>query len=182
MSDLPAWLQAGAAFAQLGVAFALYRITREYVQATKENVEATKDIATSTAAQVELLRASRSGDSSQASAAADLTQRVTLLRTALESLPGPGSQQVADRLMREAVLPADQDLEGLSSSASKLGAATAALAARAVQELRWLRDRADEVRKVPVERGYSWQDFRWDRWAAHYVDAKNVLDTLHAGS
>ena len=180
MSDLPAWLQATAAVAQLGFGYAMFRITRDYVRATKENVQATKDIAVSTAAQVELLRAGQSKDSKQEGAFAEVAQRVAILRDSLESLPSPGAQAAADRLMRSATLPADQDLEGLTVSAARLGAATAETAARAVQDLRWLRDRALEVRSVTPMQGYSWQDFRWDRWAAHYVGAKNALETLRA--
>jgi len=171
VNDVPAWLQATAAVVQLGFAFAIYRITKSYVTATKE-------IALSTAAQVELLRAGQSRDHGQETAIADLTQRVAILQTSLDSLPSPASQQQADRMVRNATLFSDQDLQALSAAAARLGAATAKTAASAVQHMRWLRDRAEEVRSVPRERGFDWGRFNWSQWAQHYVGAANALQAL----
>jgi hypothetical protein len=171
VNEIPAWLQASAALVQLGFAFAIYRITKSYVAATK-------DIALSTAAQVELLRAGQSRDHGQETAIADLTQRAAILQASLDSLPGPGSQQIADRMMRDATLFSDNDLDALSAAAARLGAATAETAAEAVQHMRWLRDRAQEVRSVPRERGFDWGRFNWSRWTQHYVGARNALQAL----
>jgi hypothetical protein len=171
--NFPAWLQAVAAIAQVAFAVAMYRITKTYVHATKE-------IAASTAAQVELLRAGRSTDKAQSDARTELAQRAGILLASLDTMPAPGQQQIADRMMRDATMFAEEDLQSLASASARIGQATASTAATAIQDLRWVRDRANEVRGTPQSLGYDWSRFRWDRWAQHYVGARNALNTLRA--
>ncbi len=123
-----------------------------------------------------------SGAHSQADAAAreaqDLVARAQRLQQALRTLPQPGSEPRADRLLRQASLWDAVELEGFRSSANRLGATTAATAARAVTHLRFLEDGAIDVRRTSVEHGDDYNRFPWPMWHLHWAEADGDLSQL----
>jgi len=122
------------------------------------------------------------GAQSPADAAAreaqDLVARAQRLQQALRTLPQPGSEPRADRLLRQASLWDATELEGFRSSANRLGAVTAATAARAVTHLRFLEDRVLEVRRTSVVLGYNYNRFPWPMWHLHWAEADGDLSQL----
>ena len=171
MSQLPAWLQALAALGSLGFAYALYRITREYVTATKE-------IALSTAAQVEILRASGSLDAKRKEALVELQQHLTAIRDFLNSVPDPTNRQDAARRTKSAIPLADSTFDGVLSAARRIGAASAQKATSLVQATRWMSTRVREVQSVSPTLGFDWQHFDWDGWGSRYLEASLALNAL----
>jgi len=171
MTQLPAWLQALAAILQVGFAYAIYRITKEYVIATKQ-------IAMSTAAQVELLRASSSTDQGKKEASLELQQHLTAIRDFLTGIPSPTARQNADHLARTVVLIPDVHLDGILSTGRKIGAAAAETATRLAQSVRWLRERLRTVQQTNPNLGFDWSRFDWDQWTSRYLDASLALDAL----
>jgi len=149
----------------------MYRITKQYVIATKE-------IAVSTAAYVELLRAASSPDAQRKDALIELQQHLTVVREFLDSVPQPTARQNADRLARTSVLIPDSTLDGLLSAARKIGAASAETATRLVQSTRWLRERIRAVQEVPTTLGFNWERFDWEGWGSRYLEASLALGAL----
>jgi hypothetical protein len=133
---MPSWLQALAAIVQAGVAIALYRITKSYVELTGR-------LAIASEAQVELLRAERS--ETRSNQLKHLSLLAQSLLKHLRQLPGPADQQRADRLIREAILPTDQQLDELRNLAAAVGPAVSQLAGSAVEHLAWLLRWAREI-------------------------------------
>src|SRR6266516_6746116 len=133
MTNLTAWLQAGAAVVQAGVAVALFKITRDYVRLTQR-------LAVASEAQVELLRAER--DAERSEPLRRLQSLAKMLLACLHKLPGPGaeSQQQAARLFGDAVLPADAELQEFQAAAAAVGPGVDALARAAAENFCWLLD------------------------------------------
>lgn len=108
----------------------------------------------------------------------ELWHYVRIIRAAIESLPTVEQMQSADRLMRDATLFTEDDLQGLVRAAGRIGGPTSEACARAIQHLRWLRDRASEVRATTRQQGYRWDAFPWSQWSSHYLSARAELSAL----
>ncbi len=169
----PVWLQAVSAAVQAMAAVLLYLATRRYI-------DFTRDIARANAAQLELVRASQT--SARADAQRELAQRVKALRVQLIALPQPGNQSAADRLIRDAPLWSDADLDQVQRLASQMGTNTADLALKAVTNLKWLAQKANEVKAVSPEYGYDYSRFPWPKWHYHWNEADQALAALDAAS
>jgi hypothetical protein len=169
---MPSWLQALAAIVQAGVAIALYRITKSYVELTGR-------LAIASEAQVELLRAERS--ETRSNQLKQLSLLAQSLLKHLRQLPGPASQQRADRLIREAILPTDQQLDELRNLAAAVGLAVSQLAGSAVEHLAWLLRWAREIQGVRPEVGFDYRKMSWPDWCRHWTEAEQALEKLAGG-
>src|SRR6266566_5397615 len=163
MTTLPAWLQAGAAVLQAGVAVALFKITRDYVHLTRR-------LAAASEAQVELLRAER--DEERSAPLRRLRSLAQMLLTRLRQLPDTSVEAVqqAATLFANAVLPTDAELQEFHSVAAAVGPGVAALAQAAVENFRWLLDRARPAHANP--RTYDYRELNWKTWGFRRTEAE----------
>jgi hypothetical protein len=123
-----------------------------------------------------------SGGADAATAAAgavqDLVSRTRRLQQALLSLPEHVRGPSADRQLCQAPLWDSVELEGFRSAANRLDETTAATAAKLVTNLRFLEDRALEVRAVSLSYGYDYNRFPHAMWHFHWAEADQALAKL----
>ena len=171
---LPAWLQAGAAVVQAGVAVLLYRITRDYVRLTGR-------LAVAGEAQVELLRAQR--DETRGAELKQLTALAQSLLERLRQLPGPNAdaQQRADALIKNAVLPADEELQELRRLAAAVGPGVGQLARAATDNFGWLLGWARQVQASNAVAGFEYRRIKWPEWVFRWIEAEQALHKLAGG-
>ena len=108
----------------------------------------------------------------------DFVARAQRIQQALRSLPQPGSEPRADRLLRQAPLWDAVELEGFRTSANRLDATTAVTAARVVTHLRFLEDRVQEVRRSSESHGFDYNRFPWRMWHIHWAEADGDLEQM----
>jgi len=113
-----------------------------------------------------------------AQALQDLMARATRLRQALVSLPEHVSGPDADRMLRQAPLWDSVELEGFRGAANRLDGTTAALAAKIVTNLRYLEDRALEVRAMSLSYQYDYNKFPYAMWHFNWAEADQALAKL----
>ncbi len=113
-----------------------------------------------------------------AGAVQDVLVRARRLQQALLSLPQPGNEPQADRLLRHAPLWDSVELEGFRGAANRLDETTALLAAKIVTNLRFLEDRVREVRAVNPLLGYDYNRFPWKMWHFNWGEADTALAKL----
>lgn len=115
-----------------------------------------------------------------AGAILDLSARVHRLQQALSLLPQPGSEAQADHLARHAPIWDATELEAFQAAASKVDRDTARTAAESATSMRYLGDRAHEIRSVNRLLGYDWGQFNWRLWHFYWNEARIKLEQLEA--
>lgn len=159
-------VQALASLATLIVTGVFARVTWRYVQLTNRLADAASE---QLRFQQEATRAKWH----------ELWGYVKLLNRALSELPDETRRATRDKDIRSAFLWDQSDLARFQSLAAQLGSLPGTNAALVVSSMSWLRDRVEEVRAVPRERGINYdRDFPWDRWCGELKRARDRLDDV----
>ena len=146
LTGLGDWLNANSAAVQavativlVGVTAVYVYLMRQQVKTSRQDLEFTRRLAVASEAQVELLRADR--DDERRAPLRQLTALAQSLLAHLQQLPGPGAEaeRRADALIKNAVLPTDEDLQELRRLAVAVGPGVGQLARTATDNFGWLR-------------------------------------------
>jgi len=169
---MTAWLNANAGAIQalssaLGVVITavLVIITARYVGLTKTLAEAANAQSKAWAAALEARRR-------------ELKSMVSILSSALESVPAAYQSADADRNMRNAISIDDFDFGRFRQLASEQGPKVGEAAKDAESHMKWIAERVKEVKGTPPERGYAWTRFDWERWSNARVEAERAIINL----
>jgi hypothetical protein len=81
-------------------------------------------------------------------------------------------------MMRNYVSIYDFDFGRFRMLASELTSEGGDAAAVVESKMKWLTDRAKEVRDTPSLMGYHWQDFDWRLWTNTMREARDALSVI----
>jgi len=114
---------------------------------------------------------------------APLKQLVSLAQSLLASLrqlPGPGAdaQSRADALIRNAVLPRDEDVNELRKLAAAVDPAMEPLARAVIENLGWLLNWARQVQATNPTLGFDYNRIKWPEWVFRRNEAEQALKRL----
>lgn len=166
MSDLPAWIQAGAAGVQAVAAITIYVVTRQYVALTRELAGAANE-------QLKLNRLSQLAEDKQRAGA--LRGRAAGIEARVSDLP----EQPDDTAFRTRALWTADEIDGLQTAAAQVFGLAADAAGKAAVELTWLRDQIQAIRDVPINMGYDYpRSFPNEEWRTRRAAALTSLREL----